>query len=73
MKCEICGKEDLLMACNMGPTCAVCTMKFFQGGQPRKEDVAKVRESLGLKDGEYFELDHGAEASKILGRKGRRR
>ncbi len=66
--CEICGKEDLLMACNMGPTCAVCTMRFFGGGQPQGNAVEKVREELGLAKGEFFNQDHGKEAAKILGR-----
>lgn len=68
MKCPICNKEDLLMACMDDGVCAVCTMKFFGGGQARAEGIKSVRAKLGLADGEFVALDHGAEAARILGR-----
>ena len=67
-KCKICGSDDLFTACTGEPACAICTMKFVGGG-PQTDDVIKaVRKRLGLADGEFLELDHGAEAARILGR-----
>ncbi len=70
MKCPVCNKEDLLMACMDADAgaCAVCTMKFFGGARITPERIKTVRTELGLADGEFLELDHGAEAARILGR-----
>ena len=70
MDCKICGDNDLLTACfNTHRACGVCTMKFFGGGQPKRGDIIDVRKRLGLLDGEFLDLDRGAEAARILRRK----
>lgn len=68
MECRICAKEDLFSAVTDDGLCSICTMKFFGGGKPSGDAIEKVRAALGLSDGEFLELDHGAEAARILGR-----
>ncbi len=68
-KCKVCGTEDLLTAVTGKGVCSICTMKFFGGEKPTTDFVEKVREQLGLADGEFLKQDHGAEAARILGRR----
>ena len=67
-KCKICGADDLFTACTSEGVCAICTMKFIGGGPPTADVIKAVRTKLGLADGEFLKLDHGAEAAHILGR-----
>lgn len=66
--CKICGTDDLFTACTGEGVCAICTMKFIGGGSPTADVIKAVRTKLGLDDGEFLKLDHGAEAARILGR-----
>jgi len=66
--CKVCGKDDLFTACTGSDVCSVCTQKFFGGGSASKVKIRAVRARLGLEDGEFFQMDHGAEAARILGR-----
>lgn len=68
-ECKVCGKEDLFSSVTGEGVCSVCTMRFFNGGNPDAGAITRVREMLGLKDGEFFKQDHGAEAARILGRR----
>jgi len=66
--CKVCGKDDLFTACTGSDVCSVCTQTFFGGGSASKVDIRAIRDRLELEPGEFFHLDHGAEAARILGR-----
>lgn len=71
MKCAICGKpssDDLFSFVTQEPGCSVCVIKYLGASPITPELIRKVRDSLGLKDGEYLQQNHGEEARKILGR-----
>jgi len=68
MNCEICGNEDLYSSVSGERVCSICKIKFVGGLTARREDISNVRDKLGLKQGEFFKQDCGAEAKKILGR-----
>ncbi len=71
MKCQICGKprqEDLFSYVTGEPVCCICKLNYIGGGPTTSQQIAKVRAVLGLKDGEYLQQDHAAEARRILGR-----
>ena len=69
MSCQICGTDDLYVACSGEGVCSVCKMKFIGGLSATPKKIAEVRSRLGLKDGELLKLDVGLEAQRILGRK----
>ena len=69
MSCRICGQsDDLFLACSSEGVCSVCKLKFVGGLNATEETIQKIRSSLGLKTGEFFLQDCGAEAKRILGR-----
>lgn len=68
-QCKICGtnlNDDLFAYVAQKPVCCICTVKFV-GGDFSPERIARVRQTLLLKDGEYLKQDLGVEAGKILG------
>lgn len=68
--CKICGADlgrDLFAFVAQKPICAICTQKYV-GGDFSAERIAKVRQSLGLAEGEFLKQDNAAEAARILGR-----
>jgi len=70
-QCEICGKpreDDLFSAVTQERVCSICKLKYIGGLPTTSERIAKARETLGLKDGEFLQQDNGEEARKILGR-----
>ncbi len=71
-KCDICGNSDLYTeVAGMGKrykSCSVCTVNFVGGLPLTAERLKEIRDGLGLADGEYLEVDYGAEAKRILGR-----
>ena len=55
-KCEICGtdaNDDLFMAVAQGPVCSVC-IADLGGATPNAKGIKKIREQLGLAEGEYM-------------------
>ena len=71
MHCEICGKpqnDDLFSAVTGEPVCSICKLKFIGGLPTTQAIISATRDRLGLAPGEYLEIDHRAEAGKILGR-----
>lgn len=76
MSCQICGvKDDLFAVATREPACSICVIRFDIGSPISSARIVKIREDLGLKDGQFFQQDRGAEARRILGRyrQGRRR
>ena len=67
--CKICGTDDLFAACSTEGVCAVCKVRFVGGLTATRERIADIRAALGLKEGQFYKQDCGAEATKILGRK----
>lgn len=67
MACAICGKHDLFSTVTGEKVCSVCTLKHV-GGFTNDATIARARQRLGLKDGEFLPQDNVAEARQILGR-----
>jgi hypothetical protein len=55
MSCEICGREDLFSFCTNEKVCAICKLKYVGGLTATKESIKKIRETFGIKDGEYLQ------------------
>lgn len=57
MRCEICGtdsKNDLFMDVAQEKVCSVC-IADLGGMMPSAKGIAKIRDQLGLAEGEYME------------------
>jgi len=70
-KCEICGKpqkDDLFSFVTKEPVCSICAIKYAGASPVSKDTIKKVRDKLGLQDGEYLNQDNAEEARKILGK-----
>jgi hypothetical protein len=70
MNCEICGtpqKDDLFSYVTQEKVCSICKVKYIGGLPTTPERIAKAREYLGLKAGEFIVHDRGEEARKIIG------
>ena len=70
-KCKICGialEVDLFSVVTRESVCSICKLKFVGGLPTTQMRIDKVREKLGLGEGEYLNQDNPKEAARILGR-----
>lgn len=66
--CEVDLSSDLFACVAQEPVCAICKMNHIGGARTSPELIARARNRLGLKEGEYLKQDRGDEAARILGR-----
>ena len=68
-RCQICGQSDLFMNVAQEHLCAVCTMRFAQGGSVTEQTIQQIRQQLNLDEGAFLQQNTAQEASRILGKK----